>query len=518
MALAVSRAQPVVLERRRRALAALVLVAGTGSMATEICASRLLAPFFGSSTVVWANVIGLVLAALAAGYWLGGKLADRRPTERALGTVVLAAALATAAVPFVARPFLDLSVRGLDRLDAGSVIGSFFASLVLFAPPVLALGAVAPYAIRLAVVDLETAGAVAGRIFALSTAGSLLGTFLPALVTIPLLGTQRTLLGAAALLALGSAFLLGRPALAAAVALGCLLALPPGAIKAGPGLLFETESPYQYVRVVQDGAARKLYLNEGVAVHSVWRPDTVLTGGEWDMFLAVPSLLGRPLRRVAILGDAGGTTARALGVFYPRARVDGVELDPEVTEAGRRFLGLGDNPRLRVITGDARPFLRRTRARYDLIAIDAYRQPYVPFYLATREFFRLVRSHLEPGGAVALNVATVPGDHRLAEGVGGTLATVFPRVLAWQALAFNQLVVGLDRPPPRAELVRRLASGPRRLAPLRDLLARDARPVAPASRPWTDDRAPVEWITDRMIVSFAARGGSLGQRLLPTAP
>jgi SAM-dependent methyltransferase len=360
VALAVSRAQPAVLERRGRALAALVLVAGTGSMATEICASRLLAPFYGSSTVVWANVIGLVLAALAAGYWLGGKLADRRPTERALGTVVLAAALATAAVPFVARPFLDLSVRGLDRLDAGSVIGSFFASLVLFAPPVLALGAVAPYAIRLAVVDLETAGAVAGRIFALSTAGSLLGTFLPALVTIPLVGTQRTLLGAAALLALGSAFLLGRPALVAAFAVALLLALPPGAVKAGSGLLYEAESPYQYVRVVQAGPARELYLNEGVAVHSIWRPDTVLTGGEWDMFLAVPPLLGRPLRRVAILGNAGGTTARALGVFYPRARVDGIELDPVAAEEARSVCGV-------VLVGDLESVQLDLEPGYDLV-------------------------------------------------------------------------------------------------------------------------------------------------------
>ena len=172
----------------------------------------------------------------------------------------------------------------------------------------------------------------------------------------------------------------------------------------------------------------------------------MLTGGEWDTYLAVPPLLGRPLRRVAILGNAGGTTARALGVFYPQARVDGVELDPAVTAVGRRYFGLGDNPRLQVITADARPFLRRTSTRYDLIVVDAYRPPYVPFYLATREFFRLARSRLAPGGAIVLNVAAAPGDHRLAEGISGTLATEFPQVLSWQPLRFNQFVIGLDRP------------------------------------------------------------------------
>jgi spermidine synthase len=285
-------------------------------------------------------------------------------------------------------------------------------------------------------------------------------------------------------------------------------------VKASNGLLYEHESRYQFVQVVDEGGVRRLYLNEGLAIHSEWRPDTVLTGNEWDMFLAVPPLLGRPVERVAILGNAGGTTARAYGVFYPQARIDGVELDPAVSEAGRRFLGLGSNPRLRVITADARPFLRRTHARYDLIAIDAYRQPYVPFYLATQEFFRLVRQHLRPGGIVALNVATVPGDDRLARDVAGTLATVFPYVRMWPALTLNRLVLGFTAPVEPARLER----APARLRALTALLERQMQPVLPSADPWTDDRAPVEWVTDRMIVEYAARGAGADQRLLPTAP
>jgi spermidine synthase len=499
-------------------LNALVFCAGAGSLATEIGAARLLAPYYGSSTIVWANVIGLVLASLSLGYWLGGRLADRRPDPRVLGGIVLAAAVLIAAVPFAAGPFLDVSVKGLDQVAAGAAIGSFFAVLALFAPPVTLLGMVAPFAVRLAIDDVREAGSVAGRLYALSTVGSLLGTFMSALVAIPAIGTRRTLLGAAVLVALPGAALIGRRWLVVAAAIAALLAVPTGAVRAEPGLIYEHESRYQFIHVTEQHGVRRLYLNEGLAVHSIWRRDSVLTGGEWDTYLAVPPLLGRPLRRVAILGNAGGTTARALGVFYPQARVDGVELDPAVTAVGRRFFGLDDNPRLRVITADARPFLRRTHSRYDLIVIDAYRPPYVPFYLATREFFRLARSRLAPGGAIVLNVAATPTDKRLADGVSGTLATEFPLVLTWQALRFNQFVIGLDRAEPRELLVRRLARGPAQLRSLQHLLARHMKTALPAADPWTDDRAPVEWITDRMILEFAARGGRFDEYPLPTAP
>ena len=507
---------------RRGALTALVFFAGIGSMATEICASRLLAPYYGSSTVVWANIIGLILVSLSLGYWLGGKWVDRRPSATLLATIVLVAAALVAAIPFVARPLLDLSVRGLDTLSTGAVVGSFAASLLLFAPPVILLGMVTPFAVRLATTDVADAGRVAGRIFALSTAGSILGTFLPALVTIPLIGTQRTMLGAALIMAVAALPLLGRRRLVlgvvVAVVIGGLLAVPAGVVKAAPGLIHEEESRYQFIQVVQNGPERLLYLNEGLAVHSIWRADTVLTGGEWDMFLTAPPLLGREARRVAILGNAGGTTARAYGVYYPHAGIDGVEIDPAVSAVGRRWFGMDDNPRLTVFNADARPFLRSTRARYDLILIDAYRQPYVPFYLTTQEFFRLVRERLTPGGLVALNVTTVPGDHRLAEAVAGTLATEFPQVVTWQALRFNQFVVGLSAAQPEAVLRARLLAAPEPILADTRLFARDLRTAAPSAHPWTDDRAPVEWITDRMIAAYAVRGRGTAEDLLPTAP
>jgi spermidine synthase len=503
----------------RLALGALVFGAGIGALATEITASRLLAPYFGSSTIVWANLIGIVLAALALGYWLGGRLADRRPEPALLGSIVLAGAVLVAAIPFLAEPFLDLTVEGLDDASAGAVIGSFIAVLLLCAPPVVLLGMVSPFAIRLAVSSIETAGAVAGRLYALSTAGSLLGTFLPALVLIPAIGTQRTFLVIAALLAVSSCFLLGVRYLVVGAVLAALILLPPGAIKPQDGLLHEETSYHQYIQVLERNDGRRLlYLNEGVAVHSVWRPDSVLTGGVWDAFLALPPLLGRPLDRVAILGNAAGTTARALGVYYPQAEIDGVEIDPAVSRVGRDYFGLEDNPRLTVHDADARPFLRRTERRYDLIVVDAYHQPYVPFYLATREFFGLVRERLAPGGIVALNVAAVPDDERLVRAIGRTLGAELPHVLEWPALRFNTIVLGLTEPLAPGELERRLGTGPADLAPLRDLLASDVRTLTASGRPWTDDRAPVEWLTDRMIISYAAEGGRLDEDYLPTRP
>ncbi len=149
----------------------LVFVVGTGSLGAEIAAVRLLSPYFGASTVVWANTIGVVLVALSVGYWLGGRMADRRPDMRGLCLLTLTAAVLLALVPFAADPMLGLAVDALDSISAGAFFGSLIAVLVLVAVPVLLLGAVSPYAIRLAVSSVEEAGTVAGRLYALSTAG-----------------------------------------------------------------------------------------------------------------------------------------------------------------------------------------------------------------------------------------------------------------------------------------------------------------------------------------------------------
>jgi predicted membrane-bound spermidine synthase len=500
----------------------LVFVVGTGSLGAEIAAVRLLAPYFGASTVVWANTIGIVLVALSLGYWLGGRLADRNPRMHGLCLLALAAAGLLALVPFAAEPLLDVAVDALDEISAGAFLGSLFAVLVLVAVPVLLLGAVSPYAIRLAVSTVEEAGTVAGRLYAVSTAGSLLGTLLSALLLIPLVGTRRTFLIFALAIALVAVWGLRpvrRYALAPA-AIAVLIALPVGTLKAKTDdgrVIHEAETEYQYARVVErpDGG-RQLELNEGQAQHSICTaecdagpagprdPASVLTGDVWDGHLVDGfAALDRPPRRVAILGNAAGTTARAYEEFFPRTRVDGVEIDAELSEIGRRWFDM-NNPRLHLYHEDARPFLRRIDAKYDVISVDAYRQPYIPFYLTTVEFFESVRDHLRPGGVLIVNAGHPEGQDDLEKVLTATIADVFPNVMRDPIEPTNTLIVA-SRAALSADGIRAIAN---RLPP-------GLRPTAIAAagrlqRPlrggdvYTDDKAPVEWLIDKSIVDYAA--------------
>jgi spermidine synthase len=502
-----------------RVLPAVVLASGAASLATEICASRLLAPYFGNSTVVWANVIGLILIYLSVGYWLGGRIADRHPTPGALGMILVLAAICMAVLPFVARPFLSLVLGGLNALSVGVAAGSFFATLALFSVPVSLLGMASPFALRLSIRDIARAGSTSGRISSLATVGAIIGTFGSALVLIPGIGTQRTLLSAALLVALVSIPLLLRGAVPVAILIAGLIAIPPAAVKPSAGVLSERETTYQYVQISRDPDGKVVMrIDDGVSDQSVYRPQTVLTGAEWDMPLLVPPLLPRGVDRALVIGNAGGTTARALTTLYPGVSVDGVELDPEVTALARQYMGMDSIPRLHVYTEDGRAFLETTSNRYDLIVVDAYRQTYIPFYLATREFFQLVRDHLSDQGAVALNVERVPGDDRLVQVMSGTVASVFAQTWVWPALRFNEMVLGMNHAIARDQLTTRLDAAPGPVQPLVPLFVTSAHTVAPSSNPLTDDLAPVEWLTDRALLAYIAEGGRLNEHLLPTAP
>jgi spermidine synthase len=489
-----------------------VFVVGSASLGSEIAAARLLAPYFGASTTVWANTIATVLVALSVGYWLGGRLADRHPLHRHMCALVLGAAVGLAAVPFVARPFLDAAVSALSDISAGAFLGSLLGVLVLVAGPVLLLGAVAPYAIRLSLREVSTSGSVAGRLYAISTAGSLVGTFVAALVLIPFAGTRRTFLAFAFALALVAALGMRRRWLVVPLALAGLIALPVGTIKpapAGARVVYETDTEYQYARVVeQSDGTRSLELNEGLARHSLYRRGQWLTGDYWDGFLVDPfAALARPPARIAILGNAGGTTARAYGRYFPRAAIDAVEIDPKVTAIGRRFFDLRA-PHLRTFAEDARPFLRqRPDARYDAIFVDAYRQPYIPFYLTTAEFFRLCRERLAPGGVVVINVGHPHGDDRLERDLSATVATSFPSVLRDPIEPTNTLLIASAAPASADALRERSRALPADLRPLSiGAAARFERPLT-GGDVFTDDRAPVEWLIDASIVKYAAGGG-----------
>jgi len=491
-------------------LYALVFVVGTASLGAEIAAARLMAPFFGASTIVWANTIGVVLVALSIGYWLGGRLGDRHPHLRGLCSTVLVAAALLAIVPFAARPLFDVSVEALDRISAGAFVGSLFGVLALIAVPVVLLGTCAPWAIRLATPDVEHSGRTAGRLYALSTVGSLLGTMLSALLLIPFLGTQRTFLVFAVVLALVAAAGIGWRYMAVPALLACVLAVPVGTVKATDGetVLYEGESEEQYIRVIEEeDGVRRLELNEGQATHSLYRPGSYLTGGVWDGYLVAPfAVRDRPPRRVAILGNAAGTTARAYGRYFPRAEVDGVEIDAELTELGRRYFDLR-NPRLEVHHVDARPWLRTSDGGFDAILVDAYRQPYIPFYLTTEEFFELVRDRLAPGGVVVVNAGHPEGNDDLETVLGATLAEVFPTVLRDPIEPENTLLIASEAPGSGRDLAESVADLPADLRPIAARESAHVTPRLPGGEVYTDDRAPVEWLIDRSIIGYASDEG-----------
>ena len=249
---------------------------------------------------------------------------------------------------------------------------------------------------------------------------------------------------------------------------------------------------------------RKLELNEGQAVHSLYRPGSYLTGDYWDELLVLPfAATAEAPGRVAILGNAAGTTARSLGHFFPRTHVDGVEIDPDLTRLGRRWFDLR-NPRLTVHHEDARPYLRRTDRRYDVVVIDAYRQPYIPFYLATREFFELVRDRLHPGGVVLINIGHPAGEDALEKVLTATMRAVFPTVRRDPAEDTNTQLLGTTGPASRRALAAAVPSLPAALRPLARATAARLAPGLEGGRVYTDDRAPVEWLIDKSIVDYAA--------------
>jgi spermidine synthase len=498
---------------RSRSLELLVFTVGAGALGAEIAAARLMAPWFGASTIVWANTIAIVLVSLSVGYAVGGRLADKDPRPAGLARIVLAASVLLAIVPFVSGPFLRLASRAVDQLSAAIFVGSLVGVGVLIAVPLLLLGMVSPYALRLAVVTVDATGRTAGRLYAISTAGSLVGTFLAALLLIPFVGTRRTFLIFAAAMALAAVPQLSRGRVRAALVPASILTLavlPTGTIKTadtgGDRVIWEAETPYQYARVLQapDGA-RSLELDEGYAVHSVYRPGRWLTGNYWDEMLAL-SLAGghAPPRSVAILGDAAGTSARQLGHYFPQTRVDAVELDGALTQVGRELFDLG-GPHLHTYTADARPWLYATHRRYDVILVDAYRQPYIPFYLTTREFFSLVRDRLEPGGLVVVNVGHPEGSTSLEKVLSATLRAAFGYGAVWRdpSQPVNTMLVGTTAGDPAGQL--RAAAGPLTgdLASVVNNAADRLAPALTGGQVFTDDRAPVEWLVDLSLAEQA---------------
>ncbi|GAC1349954.1 MAG: fused MFS/spermidine synthase [Ktedonobacteraceae bacterium] len=533
----------------------LVFIAGACSLAVELSASRLLAPYFGTSLFVWANLIGLILLYLTIGYYLGGRLADRYPRPAVLYLLTISAAFLIGLIPFISRPILFWSLSSFATYSVSVFYGSLVSVILLFAIPMILLGCVSPFAIRLSVEQVVKSGRTAGQLYAISTAGSILGTFLPVLWLIPTIGTYRTFIVFAVSLLLISIIGLAasrigskggrdksgrdtsghgntRPFAALRVTIKSLLPIlllipmglaffgtqgpikPPSGTNGGGVLVTERESPYNYIQVVRAGDEMQLVLNEGLGIHSIYNPHQVLTQGPWDYFMVAPYFNKPPftqsqVHRVGVIGLGAGTIPHQFSAVYGPIPIDGVEIDGTIVDLARQYFAMKE-PNLHVVVQDGRYFLQTTTQQYDVIGIDAYQQPYVPFQLTTVEFFREVRAHLSPTGVAVINAGRTCCDFRLVEALAQTMRAAFANVYIIDTQRFeNSLVIGTNAP---TSLDNFFINTGNLTNPLLKSVANASiayghmREEKSSNVYFTDDRAPVEQLIDQIIFDAVQNG------------
>jgi spermidine synthase len=476
-------------------------------------ASRVIAPHLGNSIYVWGALIGVFLAALAAGYFLGGVLADRRPSRSVFAGVVFLAGALVAPIPALAPPVLDRMIAsGMGPRGAPLV-----ATLLLFFLPAAVMGMISPFAVRLRARNVATIGNVAGVLYALSTVGSIGGTLLAAFVLIAVMGVEEIvyLLGAVEMTLGVLLWAAGRRVAAAVaaglVAVGLVAGLPFASGREPPqGLRFQRDTPYHRITVNDEGGVRFLKLD------AYWQSgmdlaDPSRTVFAYSDYLHMPLIFTPGARRVLFVGLGGGTTPKRYYEDYRQVTIDVVEIDPAVVAVAREFFDVPDDARLRLFAQDGRLFVTRSTQRYDIIILDAYLIDTIPFHLATREFFEAVRAHLTPSGVLASNIIGALEGPRSGffRAVYKTLAEVFPSVYVFpvdlrryggaQGLR-NIIVVAAQTPLPLdAGSVRAAAVRARGLAgvslPGFDEAAADlyTSPIRTDDVPvLTDDFAPVE--------------------------
>lgn len=505
-----------------------VFTSGLTGLAVEMTASRLLGNYFGTSNLTWAAIIGLILIYLTAGYFLGGYWADRSPHFATFYKILTWGAFTIGLIPLASRPILRMAADAFDQLEFGVLIGSFVVVMVLFVVPVTLLGTASPFAIRLALTDSRQAGSVSGRIYAISTLGSFVGTFLPVLILIPWIGTYRTFLvigGILLVVALAGLWmtsgwkktlhLLWMPIILVLLAIFGV----QGPSKTTTGMIYEADSAYNYIQVVEIGETRYLRLNDGQGVHSVYHPNEYFYNGPWEQTLVAPFFYPAPVERedihsMAIVGLAAGTAARQADLVFPNIQMEGIEIDPEIVEVGRQYFGMTmDN--LHVTVQDGRWALENDPNRYQIISVDAYRPPYIPWHLTTQEFFQIVRDHLTDDGVMVINVGRSPQDRRLVELLSSTILTVFPTVHVMDLPdSFNSILFATVQPTSSQNLIDNFAAlgkEPDTPPVLLESMAStiiNLKPTPSGDKVFTDDWAPIEWITNDMIFDFFISGSA----------
>jgi spermidine synthase len=497
---------------RRRLALWLATAATTGAiiMALELVAFRLYAPYFGYSIYVWGSMISVVMLALSGGYALGGWLADLSPTDGSLYGIILLSGI---------YQFLILVTVGslLPWLaQFGEFAGPVGATLIIFALPMVALAAVSPIVVRL-LARAGHVGSSVGAVLALSTAGGIGGVLGTTFGLVPRVGTQATLKSLCALsIVLGVAGLTARrrTALVALLALPLLQVLPEP--PRSEDTVWTSESPYNLVRVVRRGQTLYLFLNDEASVHTIREEVVGWTGYYYDDYALGPLLASG--RRALVLGMGAGGSIAAMRAAAPEMEVDAVEIDPKVVEAGVRFFGLPSSADwLHMHLADARPWVSRCPNRYDVVQVDLYQGgPYIPFYLATVEFFGVVRAHMAESGVLMMNLFDASVDQQLVLSTVATLKRVFASVLILTRQDMNRIIFAFpqERSLVSVESAFRQHGGSepvRRRALQAATAIRDLAPP-PGTMVFTDDRAPIEEMTRRMLADAHSPALQRGSR------
>jgi predicted membrane-bound spermidine synthase len=467
-------------------------------MAMELTAFRLYAPYFGNSIYVWGSMISVVMLALAAGYSLGGWIADRRPTDTVLYSIVLGSGVYQLLIVFVMRAVL------LRLWQSGDFLGPVLATVIIFAPPMMALAMTSPFVIRL-LARAGHVGITVGKVFALSTAGSIAGVLGTSFYLVPRFGTRVTMeILCAASIAVGAAGLMMRRKASVLFALPvALLFVVPKPPPPAP-IIWAGESAYNRILVLEAKGLRWLVLNDGRFSQTVEK-----VGGGGSGFYLDEFALGAvivPVKNLLVLGMGAGGSIQVSKAVVPDVEIDAVEIDPEVVRVAHEFFGLPLNdPRLHVHIADARPWLAEHTAKSDLVHIDLFQGgPYVPFYLTTVEFFRLVRSRMADSGLLIVNVYDKSSKEELLEAMGATIRKVFPSLERLSRVDGNHILFAFAEKHELAETVARLkqGAGPAWVQELAQKAAGEMIEFEPRAGAviFTDDRAPIEEMTRRMLV------------------
>ena len=382
--------------------------AGMSVMAVELGASRLLAPYFSSSQIVWTIIIGTIMIAMALGNIYGGKSADKDPDPDRLYKRMLVAAVWIAAIPFAGK-FVIAGIAGLLVLTVSTnflVWAAFLTCMIVFVFPLFLLGTVTPSLVKYTVDSLDDSGKTVGTLGAFNTIGSIIGTFIPTFVSIPAVGTAVTfLIFAAILLIIAVIYFLyskrgkSKVITAASLFLVCCFVSPSiGFAFWDKELTYEGESVYNYLQVKDNDAMTTLSTNVLFGVQSVYMKSGKLTGLYYDYAMAAPLMsdCGDETKDVLILGMGTGTYAKQCMTYFDDITAEGVEIDESITDLAHEYFELPDD--VKVTTYDGRAFLNVCEKKYDVIMVDAYQDITIPFQMSSQEFFTLVRGQLKEGG------------------------------------------------------------------------------------------------------------------------